>query len=187
MDENKIVLFCSKIKNGSELSNFSELSLTYHCDFIDDKDTLYRTIYYKSGEHAFHGQKYINIALKCKDENRKKELFEYAKKFAGNNPEFITPLDAKKGGGRKGKCLKNDEIDHWNSISENVQRNICLNKIFEHKSVRDFLKNNKDKYFLHYDFRAKEQTIWGGKINKDGVIIGQNKLGKIWIEYIDKI
>lgn len=174
-----IIKFNSKSKEGSILSNFKILPFIYNSNCTN------KSTYYISGEHAFHGQKYICVGLKSNND-RRKELYEYANNFCGKNPVFSTPNDAKKGGGKNGKKLTDEEILYWNSIVDNIQKNICIHKSQQYEQIQEYIKINKNKYFLHQDNRATKNTIWGGKI-KDGKLIGQNKLGKIWMEYANEL
>jgi len=48
------------------------------------------------------------------------------------------------------------------------------------------LKSDK-KYLLHQENRGKS-PIWGGRIDKNtGELIGQNKLGKIWMKVREEL
>jgi hypothetical protein len=145
-------------------------------------DIIINNNLYISGEHAFHGEKFLYCSLLydnliC----RKKELYEYSKLFKGKEPQFKSPYDAKKAGGKKGLLLIEYELNKWNSYSNKLQKQICLYKLYNDPDVMKFLKENKDKYFVHYDFRAHTNTKWGGKI-KNNQIIGKNELGNIWNE-----
>lgn len=166
-----ILKFYSKSKIGKCLSNFFECEIK-----IYDKE-------YISGEHAFHGMKYFIIANNTNCPNchkRKQELLDYSKKFESSNTEF-TPNDAKKEGGKKGLFLTENEQKIWNEKSYDIQKLISNYKIQKFPEIKQFLKDNKNKYILHQDNRATEKTIWGGKIlgNK---LIGDNKLGILWME-----
>jgi predicted NAD-dependent protein-ADP-ribosyltransferase YbiA (DUF1768 family) len=69
--QQKVLKFYSKSKEGKCLSNFADIPIK-----INDK-------HYISGEHAFHGQKYIFASSITKTQKRKDLLLEYAKKFEG--------------------------------------------------------------------------------------------------------
>lgn len=176
----KYLKFYSKSKEGIVLSNFAEIKVE-----IDGK--LYIT-----GEHAFHGQKYISASKIYNDgSDRKIELINYAKKFEGKNTEFKTALDAKKGGGKKGAMLSPDEIKNWNeSESEIVQYDICDYKYENNLDVRTTLNKYKDRILIHQDNRAKSNTPWGARVKqeegKEDEIIGQNKLGKTWMKIVER-
>jgi predicted NAD-dependent protein-ADP-ribosyltransferase YbiA (DUF1768 family) len=145
-----ILKFYSKSKTGKCLSNF------YECDIkIYNKE-------YISGEHAFHGMKYFIIANNIDCPKRKKELLDYCKKFESNNTEFKTPNDAKIAGGKRGLFLMENEKKIWNEKSYDIQKEISNYKIQKYPEIRQFLKDNKNKYILHQDNRATEKTIWGG-------------------------
>lgn len=156
-----IAKFNSTSKYGKELSNFAELPVEIN------------GIKYPTGEHAFHGEKYRSAS--ATNEERNNQLLEHAARFQDTE---MTPKDAKRMGGKKGMKLDASEIDHWNNCgAEDVQKMICKYKYDTYESVRKVLVDHSE--FLHQENRANDKTIWGGRI-KDGVLIGQNKLGLIW-------
>ena len=83
------ISFYSKSKNGKCLSNFANLNVE-----LDKK-------YFISGEHAFHGMKYLKLSEYTDDDSRKQLFLDHAKKFEGKNPFYYSSLDAKKGGGKR--------------------------------------------------------------------------------------
>jgi ribA/ribD-fused uncharacterized protein len=169
------VLFYSKSadKRAQLLSNFAEIELQ-----IDDR-------IYVSGEHAFHGEKFLRLSLldSCK---RPVELQNHAKLFEGRDTKLKKPAQAKTAGGKskKGLRLEADEIVEWNRIiAEQVQREICRFKFDHAEEIRSFLEESQGKVLVHQVNRANEREIWGGRISKiDNQLIGQNKLGKLWME-----
>ena len=170
MSEMKYLKFWSKGKKGRALSNFAELSVV-----IDGRE-------YKTGEHAFHGNKYFTSAQLYDDKKkRKQKLLDYANKFVGDDTEFQTALDAKKGGSKTKFRLKDNEIEAWKDNSIETQKIINKYKYETYPEVRQVLEKYSDHILLHQDNRAKEDTIWGARI-VDGVMIGQNLLGKMWEE-----
>ena len=170
--DKKYLRFYSKSKEGKVLSNFAEIEVK-----INGKT-------YITGEHAFHGQKYLVSAEANKDKERKDELIKYSKLFEGKDTKFKTALDAKKAGGKGGLRLNDTEIKEWDSNkADEIQKKICLYKYKNNKEVRETLKKYKDYILIHQDNRANKNTPWGARVvNKDGVnvIIGKNKLGKTW-------
>ena len=170
MSEMKYLKFWSKGKKGRALSNFAELSVV-----IDGRE-------YKTGEHAFHGNKYFTSAqLYDEKKKRKQKLLDYANKFVGDDSEFETALDAKKGGSKTKFTLKDNEIEAWKDNSIETQKIINKYKYETYPEVREVLEKYSYHILLHQDNRAKEDTIWGARI-VDGVMIGQNLLGKMWEE-----
>ena len=97
--------FFSGKKEFRSLSNFWE-----HEVIIDGR-------VYKSGEHAFHGEKFFRLGSLSQ---RSALLLDYSKKFL----ECDTPAMAKKLGGKKGLRLTEDELALWSSISIDVQKQI---------------------------------------------------------------
>ena len=174
-----VIKFNSKSKNCKNLSNFCEVS------FIMNGNN------FKTGEHAFHFNKYsiaaIAAILTNNDVIRANELTEYAKTFIGD--EYKTGGDAKKAGGKKGLCLSETEIIAWNDVSWDIQKKICIARLRGNYDLMGLLCETKNKYLLHQDNRAKPNTIWGGKIMKTdaNVMIGKNFLGKIWMELRDEM
>jgi len=176
---NKYLKFYSKSKEGKVLSNFADIEVK-----INGK--LYIT-----GEHAFHGQKYLVASetyndeiLTKSDDERKEKLIKYSQLFEGKDTKFKTALDAKRAGGKSGERLSDKEIKIWNSKkSDEIQDKICIYKYKSNKEVRDTLNKFRDHILIHQDNRANDKTPWGARVvNNDGVdvIIGKNKLGKTW-------
>ena len=73
MSQSGVVNFFSGKKDYRSLSNFWEGDIV-----ITDGDEK-RT--YESGEHCFHGEKYIRLGELCEDESRKKVLLDYGATF----------------------------------------------------------------------------------------------------------
>tara|TARA_Y100001970_G_scaffold294296_1_gene450015 strand:- start:8384 stop:11872 length:3489 start_codon:yes stop_codon:yes gene_type:complete len=181
----KYLKFYSKSKEGKVLSNFADIEVV-----VDGK--LYIT-----GEHAFHGQKYISASkiysdeiLTRSDDDRRIHLLNYAKKFEGKDTEFKTALDAKRGGGKRGAKLEDNEIKNWNEKdADEVQKQISLYKYENNLEVRTTLNKYKDSILIHQDNRAKSNTPWGARVKqeqgKEDEIIGHNKLGKIWMRLVE--
>ena len=178
-DATKYLKFNSKSKEGKVLSNFADIEVK-----INGK--LYIT-----GEHAFHGQKYLVASetyddeiLTKSDDERKEKLIKYSQLFEGKDTKFKTALDAKRAGGKSGERLSDKEIKIWNSKkSDEIQDKICIYKYKSNKEVRDTLNKFRDHILIHQDNRANDKTPWGARVvNNDGVdvIIGKNKLGKTW-------
>ena len=182
MSESDIINFFSRKKEYRSLSNFWE------------KDVIINGRLYESGEHCFHGEKYIRISETMNDENRKIKLLEYGNTFLKPS-SYKSGTIAKKMGGKKGLCLTPSELKLWEEISVDVQHDICEMKIEHYEEVRDDLKKSGDKILIHPALRCSieqlERTrIWEGKgILKDGkvVVLGKNKLGNIWMELRKKI
>ena len=177
MSDVKYFKFSTKGKKGQVLSNFSKLNVT-----IDE-------ITYKTGEHAFHGSKYFSSS-KLYDVSKKKRrqiLIDYAKKFIGEETEFLTALDAKKAGSKTKFKMKDAEIELWKSKSIDTQKMINKYKYETYPEVRDILEKYSDHVLVNSDNRAKDETIWGAKITKEGDMIGQNLLGKMWEETRDEM
>jgi predicted NAD-dependent protein-ADP-ribosyltransferase YbiA (DUF1768 family) len=148
---------------------------------------------YESGEHCFHGEKYIRLGKFSNNKTRKNALLEYGKKF-------IKPCIYKKGaevkklGGTKGLLLNNDELELWNNESMAVQKEICRYKWEHVEEVRSDLVKSKGKLLVHPAMRCSEEKIkkkfWEGKgviMNDEIVILGKNQLGNLWMELRDKV
>ena len=110
MTTNDIINFFSGKKEYRTLSNFWE------------KDVIVNGRLYESGEHCFHGEKYIRIS-EHSDTTRKKELIEYGNTFLKPSP-YTSSAIAKKMGGKKGMLLTPTELKLWESISIHVQYEI---------------------------------------------------------------
>lgn len=160
---------------------------------------------YSSGEHCFQGEKYYRLSVICNDENRKKNIYEYSKKFLKDKKKGLAEI--KKLSGKKGFRLTNLEIKMWNIIAVRIQREICRYKINNYKRVFTELlylkKFNDHKHLIYldinnsfkktnnkYNFKLDNKILEGcGVILESGEIYieGQNLLGKIWTDYKNSI
>ena len=98
--ENSIINFFYKKKDYNSLSNFYEYDV-----IIINNDELRE---YESGEHCFHGEKYIRLSKLCNDANRKDELLNYGKRFI-KPCKYKKGVEVKKLGGKKGLILSDEE------------------------------------------------------------------------------
>ena len=179
---NGVVNFYSGKKEYRSLSNFWENDVT-----IMDGD---KVRIYESGEHCFHGEKYIRLGELCEDETRKQVLLDYSRTFMKPS-QYKTGAVAKKMGGKKGLLLNSIELQLWITISIDVQRKICLWKFNNYEEVREDLLKSVNKILIHPAMRCSEEKlkttrIWEGKgVVIDGkiVVLGNNLLGNIWMEY----
>ena len=151
------IYFFSGKKAFRSLSNFWENDVV-----IDGR-------VYQSGEHAFHGEKFFRLGHT-----------DYAAKFL--KPSAYTPAVAKRMGGKNGLRLNEEELARWSKISVEVQKDICQYKL-RYAEVWDDLLESKGKLLIHPALRCRtpEKCIWEGRY-VDGVIVGKNLLGNIWME-----
>lgn len=139
---------------------------------------------YQSGEHAFHGEKFIKIGIYVHEE-RAAQLMNYGESFL--KPSAYSPAMAKKMGGKNGLRLNDEELARWSKMSIDVQKDICNYKL-RYEEVKQDLIQSKGKLLIHPAMRCRypEKCIWEGKY-VDGAVIGQNLLGKIWMELRDTL
>jgi predicted NAD-dependent protein-ADP-ribosyltransferase YbiA (DUF1768 family) len=177
-----MITFFSKKQEFRSLSNFWEQDII----IVDDNGN--RRIY-QTGEHCFHGEKYIRLSRLCGDETRRALLETHGAKFAKPSP-YDTPTIAKQKGGKHGVMLTTSELELWNKISTTVQEEICRFKRNVYQEVRDDLAKSGECILVHPALRCRESDlktrIWEGKavVNADGqlVVLGENRLGKIWMD-----
>lgn len=167
------------------LSNFSQHPITIQDEFS--------TRQYLTGEHCFHGEKYYLISQHISNSERKNQLLCYSNKFLESS-NLDSPLLAKQAGGKKGLALNQKELDIWDELNVEVQRKICLWKIHKYPEIKEELLKTQNKCLIHPAIRVKEEKVkerkWEGRmieINGEKKIIGQNMLGKIWMEIRDEI
>jgi predicted NAD-dependent protein-ADP-ribosyltransferase YbiA (DUF1768 family) len=185
MSDNKlkkgVVNFFNGKKEFRSLSNFWEckVSISY-----GGEERVY-----ESGEHCFHGEKYYRLSTISSNENRKRILKEYSKKFLEGSGK--TASEIKRLGGKKGLLLDEDELEIWEIINICVQSEICKYKYDNYEEVREDLKNSEGRILIHPAMRCSEEKIrkryWEGKavLDEKGEIkvLGRNMLGNIWMEF----
>ena len=164
--------FFSGKKSFRSLSNFWENDVV-----IDGR-------VYQSGEHAFHGEKFIRLA------NDNPKLIEYGNTFL--KPSYETPALAKKMGGKKGLRLNDEQLQIWSEISIDIQKQISKYKFDNYEEVRRDLLLSKGNLLIHPALRCRnvEACFWEGKavlVDGNTVVLGQNILGKIWMELRDTL
>lgn len=149
---------------------------------------------YNSGELCFHGEKFIRLGKLCENEERKRLLLDYGRRFLIGG-DILTSKDAKsKGGkGKNGFRLNEKEMKLWYSLSVEVQYEICKWKLENYEEVKEWLNRSKGYLLIHPAMRCGDDKmkdkIWEGRLvnGEDGnyVILGGNKLGNIWMNLRD--
>lgn len=184
--ENGVINFFYKKEEYRSLSNFWGKDIVI-MDGVERRE-------YESGEHCFHGEKYIRLGTLCTNENRKNVLLEYGKKFLKGVCIYKKGSEVKKMGGKRGLMLSSEELELWNNISIYVQKEICKYKWENVEEVRNDLVKSRGKFLVHPALRCSEENLkhkfWEGKgIIVDGkiVILGRNRLGNIWMELRDEV
>jgi predicted NAD-dependent protein-ADP-ribosyltransferase YbiA (DUF1768 family) len=178
--DDTVINFFSGKKEYRSLSNFWEKDVIIE-DNIDKRT-------YESGEHCFHGEKYIRLGRLSTDKQRKKELIFYGLHFKKPS-KYKTCNEAKKMGGKNGLVLSPSELEMWHILSVEVQINISMYKYETYDEVKEDIKNSGNKLLVHPALRTSEEKLmtrtWEGKaVIKDGkvTIIGVNRLGNIWMD-----
>jgi hypothetical protein len=180
--EKGVMNFFFKKEECRSLSNFWKCVVV-----IQDEDSEYRV--YDSGESCFHGEKFITVSRFTNDENRKKQLVDYAKKFLKTACEKDGAAVKKMG---RQFTLSKEELDIWQAESMAVQMKICKYKLDNYEEVRCDLDKSRGKILIHPAMRCSEEKtrtrLWEGKgIVVDGKIevIGKNMLGNSWMKLRD--
>jgi predicted NAD-dependent protein-ADP-ribosyltransferase YbiA (DUF1768 family) len=175
-----IVHFFSGKKEYRSLSNFWEEDVK-----IQYGDGLERIRTYPSGEHCFHGEKYIRLGEICTDKIRKEVLIEHGKTFLKPSL-YKNGKEAKKMG--RSLLLTEAELNYWSTISIDVQKEICRWKFENFQEVREDLIKSGNKILVHPAMRCSIEKlgsrVWEGKgVVKDGkvIILGKNMLGTLWM------
>ena len=178
--DDTVINFFSGKKEYRSLSNFWEKDVIIE-DNIDKRT-------YESGEHCFHGEKYIRLGRLSTDKQRKKELIFYGLHFKKPS-KYKTCAEAKKMGGKNGLVLTSEELEMWHILSSEVQIKISMYKYETYDEVKEDIKNSGNKILVHPALRTSEEKLmtrtWEGKaVIKDGkvTIIGINRLGNIWMD-----
>lgn len=174
----QVFTFFAKKNEGRQLSNFWEVEVV-----VDGRT-------YSTGEHAFHGSKYVAVAEHVGDEDRRKKLMEYGRQFEkGCVWGSCTPVEAKKKGGKKGMALTSEELGLWDKLSVDVQRQICAYKLKTDEVVKNALLATGEKTLVHPAMRCSLEKVkkckWEGRVVEENgrrMIVGGNMLGGIWME-----
>ena len=183
--DSEVITFFSGKKEFRSLSNFWENTV-----IVGNKKDKRE---YETGEHCFHGEKYIRIGRICKDLKRRRELIMYGLTFVKPS-KYKTAVEAKKKGGKNGLLLTSAELEDWSILCIYVQYDISKYKMDTYEEVKEDLIKSKDKILVHPALRTSEEKLakrtWEGKaILKDGEIeiIGKNMLGNTWMEVRSKL
>jgi predicted NAD-dependent protein-ADP-ribosyltransferase YbiA (DUF1768 family) len=166
---------------------FRSLSNFWECEVVVDGRV------YESGEHAYHGEKYTRLGALCKGPTRQRALLDHGSAFLRPSP-YKTGAIAKRMGGKRGLLLSGVEMGQWESLSMDVQLEICRWKLQHHAMVRADLLSSKGKILIHPALRCSEaklaSRIWEGKgVVQDGriVVLGRNELGRMWMQLRDDL
>jgi hypothetical protein len=180
----EVVTFFDKKRDYRCLSNFWECKVSIVDNGVERV--------YNSGELCFHGEKFVRLSKICKDEERKKKLFEYGMRFVDGG-DILSSRDAKsKGGkGKNGFRLNSEELREWYKMSMEVQMEICRYKLDNYEEVREWLDKSRGCMLIHSIGRIgnekMKERIWEGRLVKkeDGSfeILGGNKLGEMWMKF----
>lgn len=185
--ENGVVNFFYKKAEYRSLSNFSEHAVV----IADDNSGEIRE--YESGEHGFHGEKYVRLGQLSNNDARKRQLLEYGKQFAAPCVHK-TGAEVKRLGGKRGLLLRAEELEAWNRVSVDVQRAICRYKWEHAEEVRTDLVKSAGKLLVHPAMRCSadnlSKNVWEGRgavVDGEIVILGKNRLGQLWMELRDEV
>jgi ribA/ribD-fused uncharacterized protein len=155
------------------LSNLADIEVEYN-------SRKYRTI-----EHAYQLLKYKYSEPKEKAMKAFEKLYEESKELSGK--EAVT-LGKRKQMEKLGIKLN---IHEWNKVSLDIMKQLVKYKIDHSEQVQTILKKIKasGKQLLHFSNRDME---WGGMITTDKetgkeILKGNNTLGNIYMEFVDKI
>ena len=179
------IYFYARKQKFQSLSNFSSHSI----EIRDNQETRK----YQTGEHCFHGEKYILVSQHISNLERKEKLLTYGKKFQEPS-DFDSPILVKRAGGKNGFTLNSEELEIWDTLNVDVQKKICLYKIENYPEIKEELLKTQDKVLIHPALRVSITKVknrkWEGRlVEEDGnkKIIGGNMLGNIWMELRSQI
>jgi predicted NAD-dependent protein-ADP-ribosyltransferase YbiA (DUF1768 family) len=199
MSKTGVVTFFDKKKEYRSLSNFWEQPT--HIKSEEGTREEGNTLVYSCGEAAFHGEKYRRLSLVLNpgiEESRRLELLEYSKKFTQEGEFGLlkgNELKSRGGKGKKGLNLSPLELQLWHPMSVEVQLEISKYKLDTYVEVQDDLRKSGTKVLVHPAARVSDEKVkerfWEGRafVSDEGTreegtvtIIGQNMLGKIWMD-----
>jgi len=160
--------FNSRMAEGRDLSNFAQLMVHINGET------------YFTGEAAFHCEKMKCVARHMPKGERRDRVLAHAEQFL----TVTDPAEAKKMGSKRGMPLSQEELEPWDTTHAFLtQRGICNYKCRTYPQILELLKESKGRPLLHLDCRARESNVWGGRVDKiTRKLVGQNQLGKIWMQ-----
>lgn len=159
-----------QIKFNSYSKEYNFLS-----NFYEKKDLVFlkynkKLIYFNSLESAFQAVKilYVNDHdLFSNNDDKYNLLIEFSS---------LSPLQAK----RKGKTIKNINIEKWNNDRLFIMTELIKRK-FSNKYLNELLLSTKLFELIEYN----TGTEFWGVVDKNGILIGENHLGKILMNFRD--
>lgn len=190
--ETEYLTFYSKSSNAKArlLSNFS--THTVCIDFSSLVGQSVGTATYPSGEHAFHGGKFVIISSQSGvSSSRRAELLAHSRLFEGvtlKDSRFTSAAAAKEAGGRSGIRLTATEMQNWDVQSMLLQEQICREKLKD-LEIQQFLQSTCERYLVHFE-RSRGWPRYGAMVHpaesspcNDGMqwMKGDNLLGEMWM------
>jgi predicted NAD-dependent protein-ADP-ribosyltransferase YbiA (DUF1768 family) len=177
--QDRVATFFFKKEEGRSLSNF------WPCLVIMGEEERM----YESGEHAFHGEKYVRLSQTCRDVEKKQKMEAYGARFLKPSI-YTTAAEAKRAGGKKGFLLNKEELELWGKESNEVQDEICRYKSYHYEEVKQDLLQTGDKILVHPALRCSDEKVqykfWEGRakvVDHEIVILGENRLGNMWMKW----
>ena len=146
--------------------------------FVNLDGTKALQFYSKS---KFPDAKYLSNFTEYNGTSVEKEFCKAKYAFCGAHCPDLTGLtgaQVKKLHGKKHLVMTDATIASWNQESPEIMYDLICNRCADDQRFADLL--TKYKYFLHQENRSRK-PFWGGRM-KDGILIGENKLGFIMEE-----
>lgn len=155
----------------------------------DDAPVTIDGEYFLTAEHALQHFKLrcaADAATDSGDARRSRELRLLMRLFAGK-ATTITAYEQVRQLSRAIN-LSHDELRLWKTRSEAFQERVCLYKFTQSPALRDALRDTGDALIVKQcktSDPSDPSCFWGGFLDRDGKLVGANKLGRMWMRIRD--
>ena len=128
---------------------------------------------YKTENHALAAKKFEYLS-KVVDGPRGEDMLRFSMTFRGNIYDNSFEVSDACKRFRLTPC----EYDLMKKAEVSFQKMVCAYKVSQYPEVRRVLRETKDSELV---FLVPEATFWSARELPDGSVVGNNMLGKIWM------
>ena len=146
---------------GRDLSNFSAYSVEF-----EGKE-------FPTVEHAFQAAKYRFVVI------APVEVDDIIEEIRG----LATAQEAKSAGGKGGMKSRRVALDiiRWDAHKDAIMNSLLQSKMMRHRLIQEELMLAKMHQIQLVHF-SRADKYWGAVVKDDGRIVGENRLGALWMD-----